>query len=162
MIREITQHDSSRILEIYKQGLDTGNATFETEVPPWTEWDLKYHTHSRFVYVENEQILGWVALSPVSKRAAYKGVAEISIYIDTGALGKGIGSILMDKVIKSSEEQGIWTLFSSVFPENTATINLHEKFGFRSIGTRERIARHHGKWRDTILLERRSNIVGVL
>jgi len=161
MIRSMTKHDSSRILEIYKMGIDTGNATFETVVPSWSDWDIKHLEHSRLVYVENDKILGWGALSPVSARAVYKGVAEISIYVDTNNLGKGIGSQLMEKMIQSSEQQGIWTLFSSVFPENTSTIKLHEKFGFRVIGTRERIAQLNGKWRDTVLLERRSKTVGV-
>jgi phosphinothricin acetyltransferase len=137
-------------------GLDTRNATFETDVPFWIDWDLKHLEHSRFVYVDSEKILGWIALSPVSTRKVYKGVAEISVYVDTANLGKGIGSALMDRVIISSEEHGIWTLCSSVFPENTATLKLHERFGFRVIGTRERIAQLDGKWRDTVLVERRS------
>ena len=161
MIREMTPRDSYKILEIYKMGLETRNATFETNVPSWTDWDLQHLDHSRFVYVENEKILGWIALSPVSTREAYKGVAEISVYIDTNALGKGIGSKLMDKVILSSEENGIWTLNSSVFPENKATLKLHEKNGFRIVGTREKIGRLDGKWRDTVLLERRSRSVGI-
>ena len=161
MIREMTGHDGSRILEIYKMGLDTRNATFEIDVPSWTDWDSKHLRHSRFVYTDNEKILGWTALSPVSTRLVYKGVAEISIYIDTDFLGKGIGSLLMDKAIISSEQQGIWTLYSSVFPENSATLRLHEKFGFRTIGLREKIAKLDDKWRDTILLERRSRIIGL-
>ena len=108
---------------------------YEVITPPWSDWDIKHLEHSRLVYVENDKILGWGALSPVSARAVYKGVAEISIYVDTNNLGKGIGSQLMEKMIQSSEQQGIWTLFSSVFPENTSTIKLHEKFGFRVIGT---------------------------
>ena len=161
MIREMTQHDNSRVLEIYEMGLDTRNATFETDVPSWTDWDIKHFKHSRFVYAENEEILGWIALSPVSTRKAYEGVAEVSVYIDTNTLGKGIGSKLMDKAIISSEEHLIWTLYSSIFPENTATLKLHEKFGFRIIGTREKIAKLDGKWRDTILLERRSKVIGI-
>jgi phosphinothricin acetyltransferase len=161
MIREMTENDSVRILGIYKKGLDTRNATFETQVPSWMDWDLKHLSHSRFVYTENENVLGWTALSPVSARLAYKGVAEISIYLDTDFLGKGIGSRLMEKAILSSEQQGIWTLFSSIFPENIATLRLHEKFGFRIIGFREKIAQLDGKWRDTLLLERRSRIVGI-
>ena len=161
MIREMTGQDSSRVLEIYKMGLDTRNATFETEVPSWTDWDLKHLSHSRFVYVDNEKILGWTALSPVSTRLVYKGIAEISIYIDKDFFGKGIGSLLMDIVIMSSEEQGIWTLYSSIFPENKATLRLNEKFGFRIIGLREKIAKLDDKWRDTILLERRSKKTGI-
>jgi L-amino acid N-acyltransferase YncA len=156
MIREMIPTDSTRILEIYKMGLDTRNATFETKVPSWTDWDSKHLEHSRFVYVENDKIHGWVALSPVSTRKVYEGVAEVSVYIDINTLGKGIGSKLMEKVIISSEMHGIWTLYSSVFPENAATLRLHDKCGFRIIGTREKIAQLDNKWRDTVLLERRS------
>ena len=148
--------DRARVLEIYKMGIDTRNATFETEVPSWIVYDTKHLPHSRFVYIEDETILGWAALSAVSLRPAYKGVAEVSIYIDADFRSKGIGSQLMEKVIVSSEENGIWTLNSSVFPENIATIKLHEKFGFRIIGFKEKVARLNGKWRNTILLERRS------
>jgi phosphinothricin acetyltransferase len=161
MVREMTQQDGTRVLEIYKMGLDTRNATFETETPSWADWDAKHLKHTRFVYVENEKILGWVALTSTSIRKVYSGVAEISIYIDTNSLGRGYGSMLMEKAINSSEEHGIWTLFSSVFPENVGTIKLHEKFGFRKVGTREKIAQLDGEWRDTVLFERRSKQVGV-
>jgi len=161
MIREMISEDSSSVLEIYKMGIDTHNATFETDVPSWVDWDSNHLKHSRFVYTENEKVLGWVALSPVSSRSAYRGVAEVSIYIDTQTHGKGIGSLLMQKVITSSEEHGIWTLFSSVIPENKATLRLHEKFDFRIIGIRERIAQINRIWRDTIQLERRSNKIGI-
>ncbi|MDF1548766.1 MAG: GNAT family N-acetyltransferase [Bacteroidales bacterium] len=160
MIREMNQGDAKRVLEIYQQGLNTRNATFETVVPVWEDWDKKYLEHSRFVYDLNGDVVGWVVLSSVSTREVYKGVCEISIYVDNNNKGKGIGSSLMEKVIESSEINGVWTLFSSVFPENVATIKLHEKFGFRVIGTREKIAQLDGKWRDTIMLERRSKIVG--
>lgn len=156
MIRPMTTSDSTRVLKIYKMGIETLNATFETEVPSWEDWDSKHLLHSRFVYIENDIVLGWAALSSVSVRQVYKGVAEISIYIDTDFNGKGIGSQLMEKVIQSSEENGIWTLNSSVFPENIATLKLHEKFGFRIIGFKEKVATLDGKWRNTVLLERRS------
>ena len=161
MIREMNHADAFRVLEIYKLGLDTRNATFETEVPPWEEWDSRHHKHSRFVYEENGKVLGWVVLSAVSSRKAYAGVAEVSVYVDTAHSGKGIGSKLMRKVIESSEEHGIWTLYSSIFPENLATLRLHRKFDFRTIGTREKIARLDSQWRDTILLERRSSRIGI-
>jgi L-amino acid N-acyltransferase YncA len=161
MIREMTAKDSKRVLEIYAMGLETRNATFETIVPSWDEWDSKHLRHSRFVYEEQDRVLGWIALSAVSTRKVYEGVSEISIYIDTSVMGKGIGSQLMDKVISSSENHGIWTLYSSIFLENVVTLKLHEKFGFRIIGTRERIAQLDNKWRDTILLERRSKKVGM-
>ena len=161
MIRKMTQKDGPRVLEIYKMGIETGNATFETSIPCWEDWNSGHLKHSRFVYTDNGKVLGWVALSPVSSRSAYEGVAEISIYIDTDTLGKGIGSLLIYQVITSSEEHGIWSLHSSVFPENTVTLKLHEKFNFRIIGTREKIAQIDGKWRDTILLERRSAMTGL-
>ena len=161
MIRTMTKQDSLRVLEIYKMGLETRMATFETIVPSWTVWDLKHLSHSRLVYIDNDKILGWSALSPVSTRLTYIGVAEISIYVDTDNLGKGIGSMLMEKMIESSEQNNVWTLFSSVFPENTSTLKLHEKFGFRIIGRRDRIAQLDGIWRDTILLELRSKKVGL-
>ncbi|XLS30643.1 N-acetyltransferase family protein [Flavobacteriaceae bacterium M23B6Z8] len=162
MIREMKLNDSERILEIYKMGLETKNATFETEVPSCSEWDLKHHKHSRFVYADTKLILGWAALTPVSSRKVYEGVAEISVYVDTNFHDKGIGSKLMHKVIISSELNGIWTLFSSIFPENMATRKLHEKHGFRVIGIREKIAQLDEKWRDTMILERRSKKVGIV
>jgi len=155
MIREMLQDDSDRVLEIYRMGLDTRNATFETTVPSWHEWDSKHLIHSRFVSEENGTIVGWAALTPFSAREVYRGVAEVSIYVSTDFRRKKIGSGLMKQIIESSESNGIWTLFSSVFPENEATLKLHLKFGFRIIGKREKIARLDGKWRDTILLERR-------
>jgi L-amino acid N-acyltransferase YncA len=161
MVREMKQSDGRRVLEIYRSGIETRNATFETVVPRWEKWDSFHLKHSRFIYEQKDKILGWTALSPVSERKAYQGVAELSIYADTQYLGQGIGSALMQKVISSSESNGIWTLSSSVFPENMATLKLHEKFGFRIIGIRERIAMLDGIWRDTVLLERRSIICGL-
>jgi len=155
-IRDMMPSDSERVLGIYRMGILTKNATFETEVPSWEEFDTNHLSHSRFVGENNGIVIGWVALSPVSKRAAYKGVAEVSVYIDTGFAGRGLGSALMDKVIISSEEHGIWTIFSSVFPENQASVKLHEKHGFRMIGKREKISRIDGEWRDTVIFERRT------
>jgi L-amino acid N-acyltransferase YncA len=159
MVREMQQADSQNVLEIYRMGLETRNATFETQVPSWQEWDTKHLPHSRFVFEENGKVTGWAALTPFSAREVYAGVAEVSIYVASGLRGKKIGSSLMEQVIISSELNGIWTLVSSVFPENEATLKLHSKFGFRVIGKRERIAQLKGKWRDTILLERRSSII---
>ena len=155
-IREMVETDGDRVLEIYESGIGTRNATFETEVPAWSDWNSKHLPHSRFVSVINGEIIGWAALSPVSARSVYSGLAEISIYLDTGYTGKGIGSLLMERVIQSSELEGIWTITSSVFPENNATLRLHEKYEFRIIGEREKIACLDGKWRNTILMERRS------
>lgn len=149
--------DAGAVLAIYGAGLETRLSTFETTIPSWDSWDENHHKHSRFVFEENGKVVGWAALSPVSKRAVYAGVAEVSIYIDPDYFGKKIGSKLMERLIESSENNGIWTLYSSVFPENKATMALHEKFGFRLIGYREKIGKLDGKWRDTMLLERRSN-----
>ncbi len=161
MIREMIDSDKERVLEIYGFGIAAGNATFEIRVPSWHEWESGHHIHSRFVFEENDKVVGWVALSPVSPRKVYSGVAEISIYVDPDYQNNKIGSRLMEKLIVSSEENGIWTLYSAVFPENEATLKLHRNFGFRIIGRRERIAMQNGKWRDTLLLERRSNKVGI-
>ena len=161
MIRAMKQQDSPRVLEIYRMGMETGNATFETRVPQWDLWDSVHLPHSRFVFEENGMVFGWAALSAVSVREVYIGVAELSIYVDTQRRGQGIGSRLMEEMIRSSEENGIWTLFSALFPENEATLRLHLKYGFRVIGKRERIAMLHGIWRDTLILERRSKVVGI-
>jgi phosphinothricin acetyltransferase len=160
MIRKMHAGDGQRVLQIYRQGLETRNATFETEVPDWKHWDLAHHEFCRFVYAEKGEVLGWGALSALSKRSCYKGVAEISVYIDTGHLGQGIGSKLMKAVIDESEKNGIWTLYASIFPENVASHKLHLRHGFREIGIRERIAQLDGIWRDTLILERRSQKVG--
>jgi L-amino acid N-acyltransferase YncA len=159
MVREMLQSDRERVLEIYRMGLETRNATFETIVPSWNDWDMKHLPHSRYVSVENGFVTGWAALTPFSSREVYRGVAEVSIYVANGFRGKKTGSHLMDQIIISSESNGIWTLVSSVFPENEATLRLHSKFGFRIIGKRIRIAQLEGKWRDTILLERRSSFI---
>jgi L-amino acid N-acyltransferase YncA len=161
VIREMVDTDSERVLEIYKMGIESGMATFETDIPSWKEFSSSHHKHSRFIIELNNQLVGWAALSAVSKRDAYRGVAEVSIYLDENNLGGGLGSMLMEKVITSSELNGIWTLFSSVFPENQASVRLHEKFGFRIIGKRERIGQIDGKWRDTLILELRSRKVGL-
>jgi phosphinothricin acetyltransferase len=136
-------------------------ATFETIMPTWDQLGQKWHKHSRFVYEQEGAVAGWVALNPVSNREVYRGVAEVSIYVARGALGQGIGSHLMLGVIASSEQNGIWTLYASVFPENTATVRLHQKFGFRKVGIREKIACLDGIWRDTLIMERRSKKVGI-
>ena len=161
MIRKMHASDGQRVLQIYGQGLETRNATFETEVPEWKHWDLAHHKFCRFVYEQKGEVMGWGALAPVSSRSCYKGVAEISVYIDTDCLGQGIGGKLMKAVIDESEKSGIWTLHASIFPENVASHKLHLRHGFRELGIRERIARLDGIWRDTLILERRSQKVGV-
>jgi L-amino acid N-acyltransferase YncA len=156
VIRDMNSTDSERVLDIYKMGIDTGMATFEVSVPLWEDFVRNHHPHSRFVIELDGYTAGWAALSPVSRRDAYSGVAEVSIYIDTRYLGQGLGSLLFERLIESSEQNGIWTLFSSVFPENRASVKLHRRCGFRVIGNREKISRIDGKWRDTVILERRS------
>lgn len=161
MVREMKSRDSVDVLRIFGLGIESGNATFDPDVPSWTEWDSNHLKHSRFVFEENGKVLGWAALSPVSSREAYRGVAEVSIYVDTAHLGIRIGTKLMERLILSSENNSTWSLYSGIFPENLASIKLHEKFGFRIIGIRERVACHNGTWRDTVALERRSKVVGV-
>ena len=161
MIRPMNDGDSQVVLDIYNKGLASRNATFETRVPSWKDWDRFHHKFCRFVYVETGAVVGWVALSPMSTRSCYSGVAEISIYVDPEHTGRGVGHELMAQVIQDSEKNGIWTMLSSVFPENKATLQLHLKHGFREVGIRERIAKLDGKWRSTLILERRSDVVGI-
>jgi phosphinothricin acetyltransferase len=160
MIRNLTESDAFAILEIYRQGLDGGEASFETEPPDWAAWNKKYHTFCRLGWEEEMQLRGWATLAPVSARDCYRGVAEVSIYVASDQTGKGIGSRLMGGLVEASESAGIWSLYSSIFPENRATLSLHLRHGFREVGIRERIARHNGRWRDTLILERRSTRVG--
>jgi len=150
------------VSRIFTQGIETGNATYDTAAAVWEDWDAKHLMHSRWVVksVCEGSVLGWAALSPVSSRRVFSGVAELSIYIDTDFLGQGLGNVLMNALIASSEENGIWMLQSGIFPENQASIALHEKFGFRLVGKRERIGKMaNGIWRDIVLLERRSSVV---
>lgn len=145
---------------IYQRGIATGNATFQTSAPAtWELWDQGHLLHSRFVAGIGEKVIGWAALSPTSARECYKGVCELSIYIDSGYRGKGIGNLLMAALIESSEINGVWSLYSSTFPENLASMSLQKKFGFREIGYREKIAQINGVWRNTVLLERRNKVV---
>jgi phosphinothricin acetyltransferase len=150
-----------RVQEIYQHGILSRNATFETEVPDFDAWDKKFHSHLRWVAISGNEVTGWAALSAVSPRKVYEGVAEISIYIHPAHAGKGLGKLFMEHLIAQSEVAGIWTLYASIFPENTASIRLHEVFGFRKIGHREKIAQLDGIWRDTVLYEKRSKNIGV-
>lgn len=145
------------VLRIYGEGLETGFSTFNTEVPTWEEWDRNHLPHTRLVTIEDSEVLGWVALLPVSSRACYRGVAEFSIYIATRHRGRGIADRLMRAMIEESEANGIWTLQSSTFADNTTSLRMQERHGFRQIGYRDRIAQLHGVWRNTVLLERRSD-----
>jgi L-amino acid N-acyltransferase YncA len=145
---------------IYEEGIATGHATFQTSAPGWDEWDAAHLPTARLVAVENDTVLGWAALTPVSGRCVYAGVAEVSVYIGAAARGKGLGKQLLNALVAASEAAGLWTLQAGIFPENAASIAIHEACGFRIMGTRERIGQMHGQWRDTALLERRSKVVG--
>jgi phosphinothricin acetyltransferase len=140
---------------IYLEGITTGNATFETESPGWEGWDAKHHRHSRLVALKGEDLFGWAALSPISTRRVYAGVAEVSIYVAQAARGRGVGRALLAALVEQAEENSIWTLQAGIFPENRASITLHKAYGFREVGVRERIGQLRGVWRDVVLLERR-------
>lgn len=164
-VREMTADDWPAVGAIYTQGIEDGEATFEVATPTWAAFDAGKLRNVRFVAVDTDGLLvGWVAASPVSSRPAYRGVVEHSVYIDRAARGRGVGRVLLDAFIAASEQAGIWTIQSSIFPENAASRRLHESAGFRTVGRRERIARsgtgpHAGMWRDTLLIERRSAVV---
>lgn len=149
------------VRSIYEAGIATGNATFRPQAPGWEEWDEGHLPHSRLLALEGEEVVGWVALSPVSGRPWYGGVAEVSVYVHPNAMGRGVGKALLAALITESEHYGIWTLYASIFPENKASVALHLGCGFRQVGYRERIAQLDGVWRDTVILERRSQNVGV-
>jgi phosphinothricin acetyltransferase len=157
----MTASDAEAVIRIYQEGIETGQATFQTTAPSWEEWDKSHLNPLRYVAIIEDQIAGWVALSPVSSRCVYAGVAEVSVYIGRDFRGKKVGYALMQYLITESEVAGYWTLQSGVFPENTASIALHHKCGFRTLGVREKIGKMNGVWRDTVLLERRSNAIGI-
>jgi len=149
------------VREVYAEGLVTGDATFETDAPAWERWDATHLGCCRLVALEGARVAGWAALSPVSSRKAYAGVAEVSVYVGASFRGMGAGRLLLSALVLESEAAGLWTLQASIFPENVASLALHRACGFREVGRRERVARGDGRWRDTLLLERRSNTVGV-
>ncbi|MDB5235499.1 MAG: hypothetical protein JWR44_2492 [Hymenobacter sp.] len=160
-LQPLTAAHWPQVRAIYEQGLATGNATFQTEAPSWEDWDKGHLAHSRLVATDHAgQVLGWAALSPVSGRCVYGGVGEVSVYVAAEARGQGVGRQLLAALVAASEAQGMWTLQAGIFPENTASVHLHEAQGFRLVGRRERIGQLHGQWRDTLLLERRSAVVG--
>lgn len=160
-VDKMQSEDWGAVRSIYQEGIATGNATFETDAPEWQEWDRSHLRDCRFVARREGQVVGWGALSPVSSRCVYAGVAEVSIYVTASARGEGIGKTLLRTLIEASERQGIWTLQAGVFPENEASIALHMACGFREVGYREKIGQMNGHWRDVILLERRSEVVGI-
>jgi L-amino acid N-acyltransferase YncA/2-polyprenyl-3-methyl-5-hydroxy-6-metoxy-1,4-benzoquinol methylase len=163
LIRPMLAADADQVLAVYQAGLDTGQASFETAAPGWEAFDsvkLPLHRHVA-ADAATGRVLGWVAVSPVSSRPVYAGVVEHSVYVDPARHGQGIGRALLAALIASSEDGGIWTIQSSVFAENTASVRLHERAGFRAVGVREQVGCHHGRWRDTVLLERRSSVAGI-
>ena len=160
-IDRMRANDWPAVRAIYEEGLATGQASFETVAPEWEAWDANHCPDGRLVARQGEQVIGWAALSPVSRRAVYRGVAEVSVYVAAAARGRGAGRALLVALIEASEAAGVWTLQASIFPENEASVALHRACGFRVVGRRERVAQHHGVWRDTLLLERRSSRAGV-
>jgi L-amino acid N-acyltransferase YncA len=159
-LRDLRPDDWPEVARIFEEGIRTGNATFETEVPTWEAWDAAHLAEHRLVAVRDGRVVGWIALAPVSSRCCYAGVAEVSAYVAGEARGEGVGRDLLAALIESSERAGIWTLETGVFPENGPSLALLQRFGFRVVGTRERIGRMHGRWRDVVFLERRSEVVG--
>lgn len=158
-IEPMTMRHAAAVLTIYQAGIDEGDATFETSVPRWETFSAARLAEHRFVALREAEVLGWVAASAVSSRPAYAGVVEHSVYVHPGARGQGVGRRLLDALIASTEAAGIWTIESAIFPENTASLALHAAVGFRVVGVRERISMHRGRWRDTVLIERRSPVV---
>ena len=167
MVSTMTAEDWPAAAEIYQQGIDGGNATFATRVPAsWEEWSGGKLAVGRLAARGDGRVLGWAALSPISSRAVYAGVAEVSVYVSPLAQGQGVGSLLLQELIRVSEAHGIWTLQAGIFPENEASLHLHQRHGFRVVGWRERLGRMEqgplaGQWRDVLLLERRSRVAGV-
>lgn len=160
-VRRMREDDWRAIRSIYLAGIVTGQATFETRTPSWSQWNSAHLTRPRLVAISNGDVLGWAALSRVSKRPVYAGVAEVSVYVGEKSRNLGIGRMLLERLIVESERVGIWTLQAGIFAENRASISLHKSLGFRKVGTRQRIGKLHGVWRDTVLFERRSAQVGI-
>ena len=160
-IRPMLETDWPAVKKIYEEGLATGNASFQTAAPEWNEWNDSHVTTCRLIVAKDDSMLGWAALTPVSGRCVYAGVGEVSVYVGQSARGQGIGKILLKALIDESEKNNFWTLQSGVFPENKASLRIHEELGFRLIGSRQKIGKMNGVWRDTLLLERRSLKTGV-
>jgi L-amino acid N-acyltransferase YncA len=158
-IRDLRPDDWPAVRAIYDEGIRSGDATFETETPSWERWDAA-HPELRLVAERDASVVGWAALSPASARHCYRGVGEVSVYVAEQARGAGLGRTLLEELVERSEQAGYWTLTAGVFPENEASIQLHKACGFREVGVRERLGKLRGVWRDVVLLERRSDVVG--
>jgi L-amino acid N-acyltransferase YncA len=155
----MTAEHAAAVLEIYQIGLDSGQASFETDAPAWDAWDAGHLPQHRFVALDGDAVVGWVAVSAVSDRCVYTGVVENSVYVHPAARGRHVGRALLDELIASTEKAGIWTIQSGIFPDNLASLRLHEAAGFRIVGRRERIGQQHGRWRDVLSVERRSPLI---
>jgi L-amino acid N-acyltransferase YncA len=160
MIEPLTAESWSAVRSIYLEGIETGNATFEKSAPDWEQWSKSHLPACRFVAIAERQVVGWTALSAVSNRYVYAGVAEVSVYVARHAWGRGVGKALLKELVSASEAQNIWTLQAGIFPENAASIQLHKGVGFRIVGVRERLGYMDGRWRDVVVMERRSAVVG--
>ena len=160
-VQALHEGDWPEVREIYRQGIATGNATLEVEIPSWQSWDAAHLSSCRLVCRQGQSIVGWAALTPASGRCVYAGVAEVSVYVAANARRQGVGTRLLEALIAASEREGLWTLQSGILAENEASIALHERCGFRIVGLRERLGKLDGVWRDVVLLERRSKVVGI-
>jgi len=161
-IRPLIRDDWPQVRGIYEEGIATGDATFETEVPPWDAWQSRHSEDTRLIAEVRGVVLGFAAVSPVSQRTVYRGVAEVMVYVAAHARGEGIGRLLLEALVTATERAGIWSLQAGIFPENEASLALHRAVGFRTVGVRSRIGRAaDGRWRDTLLLERRSERIGI-
>ena len=158
-LRELRREDWPAVKAIYEQGIAGGDATFETEASSWDDWNHAHLEGHRLVALQEGELVGWAALAPVSGRCVYEGVTEDSVYVADAAQGRGVGRALLDELIAGAERDGIWTIEAGIFPENQASIELHRRCGFRVVGVRERLGRHHGSWRDVVLMERRSEVI---
>lgn len=159
-LRPMEASDWPRVRCIYEEGIATGHATFESEAPSWEDWDRKHIQSCRVVAEDGGRVVGWASLWPASDRCVYGGVAEVSVYVSGEAQGMGLGTQLLRELVKASEENGYWTLQAGIFPENRGSVRIHEKCGFRILGTRERLGKMGHTWRDVLLMERRSSING--